>query len=207
MGRTKRGKLLIPSLIAVACAAACGGSSLGGDGQGGADPGGSSVPTGGKYGGSEPTIGSGGSNSIPPDGPTYAGGPAIGVIYGCPPSLPPIGTRCALPTDGPGYCKYSYPANCGQPTIAFCSSSGAWELIAPEIDCGGAAGATNDPTPLTCPSRFPPPGSRCDLPPSLISYQCIYPNGCSQLIETCDERRTWLTTETLNECAGAGGAL
>jgi hypothetical protein len=215
MGRTTRGKLLIPSLIAVASAIACGGTSIGGDGDGFGDPNGGADSAGGSFEkGGGPVESSGGANSISPGGPAYAGaataGGAVGVLYGCPPSLPATGSRCALPADGPGYCKYPfpYPINCGQPVIALCDAVGAWEVMAPEMECGGIAGAPNDPGALTCPDRRPTTGSRCDIPTDVESYQCIYPNGygCSQLIETCNQHRTWSTAQTFSDCAGAGGA-
>jgi hypothetical protein len=214
MGRTRRGKLVIFSLIAVASAIACGGTSIGGDGQGSADPNGGSDSTGGRYGGG-PTQ-SGGASSIPQGGPAYAGAPtasdaagAAGVLYGCPPSLPVAGSRCALPANGPGYCTYQspYPISCGQPVIAFCSSVGAWEVITSGMDCTGSAGASNDPTgTVTCPSLRPPTGSKCDIPADIVSYQCLYPIGCGQLLETCDQHHTWSAAETFGDCAGAGGA-
>lgn len=158
MGRTRRGKLLIPSLIAVAVAIACGGTSVGGDGQGILDPNEGPDSTGGRYGGGA-TESSGGANSIPQGGPAYAGAPTAaggaGVFYGCPPSVPPPGSRCAMPPNGLGACPYT--DSCGQSVVAICRQGGNWEVLASAMECDGSAGARNDPTlPLSCPSLRPP---------------------------------------------------
>jgi hypothetical protein len=208
MGRAKRGKLLIPALVAVATAIACGGTSIGEDGGDGSDPGSGDASNGASYGrGGGPTISSGGTNSIPPDGTPYAGGPsaggAAGVLYGCPPSAPPDGSRCAMPPNGLGACGYI--DNCGQQVTAICHQGANWQVLASGMECNG--GAPNDPTgALVCPSRLPAMGSKCDIPASIVSYQCMYPNGCTQLIETCDQHRVWFTSASFTDCAGAGGA-
>jgi len=212
MGRTKRGKLLIPSLIAVASAIACGGTSISGDGGGGGDdvsgPGPGGASTGASYGrGGGPTIASGGTNSIPSDRPPYAGGPATGgaagVFYGCPPSVPPDGSRCAMPPNGVGACRYF--DGCGQQLTAICNQSQGWEVLASGLGCSADAGAPNYPT-LSCPPTRPPTGSKCGIPADLVSYQCLYPNACGELIETCDQHRIWFASDSFGDCAGAGGA-
>jgi hypothetical protein len=205
MGRTKRGKLVIPALIAVASAIACGGTSIGGDGVG--DPGSGDDSTGATYGrGGGLTISSGGANSIPPDGVTYAGaGGVIGVLYGCPPSVPAAGSRCAMPPNGLSACGYI--DSCGQQLTAICHQDANWEVLASGMECNG--GAPNDPTePVICPTQRPATGKKCAIPTSLVSYQCMYSEGCVQRIETCDQHHIWFTSATLfGDCAGAGGAF
>jgi hypothetical protein len=203
MGRTKRGKLVIPALILVASAIACGGTSIGGDGIG--DPGSGDDSTGATFGrGGGPTISSGGANSIPPNGTTYAGaGGAVGVLYGCPPSVPPNGSRCAMPPNGLDACGYT--DNCGQSVVAICHQGANWEVLGAGMECNG--GAPNDPTqPFICPNPRPPNGKKCDFPASASSYQCMYAEGCVDLIETCDQHHVWFLSASFNDCAGAGGA-
>ncbi|HEY1535130.1 MAG TPA: hypothetical protein VGF76_13980 [Polyangiaceae bacterium] len=56
------------------------------------------------------------------------------------------------------------------------------------------------------PEPASPTGSKCDIPAEIVSYQCLYPIGCGQLLETCDQHRAWSAAETFGDCAGAGGA-
>ena len=221
MGRTKRGKLLVPSLIAVASAIACGGTSISGDsGDDIGGPGSGGASTGASYGGGGPTISSGGANSIPPGGTPYAGGPAtggaVGVLYGCPPSVPPDGSRCAIPPNGLGACEYL--DGCGRQLTAICNQSQNWQVLESGLGCNADAGAPNYPM-LSCPPARPSTGSTCGIPAGLVSYQCLYPNACGELIETCEQQAApsgfsvggvvvgvWSAANTFGDCAGAGGA-
>jgi hypothetical protein len=200
MGRTKRGKLLVLSLVAVASAIACGGSSLGGDAG---EPGSGNYATGATYGrGGGPTISSGGANGVP--GGDVGG--SVGILFGCPPSVPLAGSRCAVPSNGLGTCEYT--DSCGQQVVAICHQGANWEVLASGLECNSNAGAPNDPAqPLMCPGKQPTSLSPCPLPPSVTSYQCMYGGGRDAAFWLCDHRHIWLPSQNFSDYAGAGGAL
>jgi len=201
MRRTRAIRLLLPCLLALNATYACGGTSI--DQQ---EPA-SDVGGAGGAVGSPVTIGVGGvSSDATPVGMSTSAGGAIAGPFGCPATLPKQNDVCALPANGPGYCKYD-PSACGEPTIASCNAVGRWVIQLPANDCViGIGGSPGDlPMPLGCPSLQPVSGTHCDIPQGIVSYQCMFSSDCSEVFMTCDQHRTWFVSAEYGGCAGAAG--
>ena len=212
MGREKRARLLVPSLVFVAAAAACGGTSIGelpaepsGAGAAGRvgghgnTAGVSSNPPPIGYGGQVHTTpapvtggyGSGGYGNEAGDGPTPP------PITACPTRPPVNGRPC---TSAASYCEYGTGNACAA-TIAWCDS-GSWSVGAYTIDCSEVGGASGGPpiaeagaageAPTTpdatvyCPQTVPTLGAYCYKPSSVTSYRCDYAVPCGAYQATCD---------------------
>jgi hypothetical protein len=205
MGRAKRAKLLLPSLVALA-SAACGGTSV-------TDQGGEPNVAG--YPGNPPPLQWGGTGGEPG---AYVAGAGLGGDVGgsinppapsCPESLPTNGSDCQQGLGGTSsYCEYTF--GCIHASAA-CLTNSEW-LVDQEQDgtCGDAgssgSGPTNPPVPLSCPNGIPKAGSACYLPATVASYDCDYPGDCSPFVVTCTSRAVWSYGPDPVECAGEGGA-
>lgn len=194
-------RVLLPCL-ALSLAAACGGTSVGGDPNGqGADHAGAGSVAGAA--GSIPNI-----ENPPPNNWTYGGqggggyggvaghagggpNPPIVIEAPCPDQVPTEGSSCSSAN-----AACSYPWDCGL-QWAVCDGV-TWDLSITAdtaFGCGGDGGAGPDLPPpppvgpLTCPYAIPQQNEPCYLPGNIARYDCEYSDCAFNTVATCSG--TW----------------
>ena len=220
MGREKRAQLLVPSFVfvAAAAAAACGGSSLGDAGAGGATV--STNPPEVSYGGATvstnpPPIGWGGYGS---GGNGNEAGTPINpppLMVACPATVPANGSACLPVVKSSNRCVYGSGDACST-TMAWCEG-GVWSLGGYAVSCpgnggagggapigeGGAGGDGPAPDPVVyCPEAVPKPGEYCYKPSTVTSYRCDYVDGCGTYEATCSGQWQLQAHGSPADCAG-----